>query len=51
MRTLFKKLMIVFILTSVSISAYADEGMWLYNDMPCQLLKDRYGFEPTSAWL
>lgn len=51
MRTLFKQLMIVFIFMSVSISANADEGMWLYNDTPYQSLKDRYGFEPTSAWL
>jgi len=51
MRMLFKELMIVFIFMSVSISANADEGMWLYNDTPYQLLKDRYGFEPTSAWL
>ena len=51
MRTLFKQLMIVFIVMSVSISANADEGMWLYNDAPYQLLKDRFGFEPTSVWL
>ena len=29
----------------------ADEGMWLYNDPPRQLLKDKYGFEPNDAWL
>ena len=51
MRTTFKQLVIMFIMTSVSIPANADEGMWLYNDAPYQLLKDRYGFEPTSAWL
>ena len=51
MRTPFKQLVIVFIIISVSIPANADEGMWLYNDMPYKLLKDRYGFEPTSAWL
>jgi len=51
MRTLFKQLVIVFIIMSVSIPANADEGMWLYNDAPYQLLKDRYGFEPTSDWL
>ena len=51
MRTPFKQLVIVFIIMSVSIPANADEGMWLYNDAPYQLLKDRYGFEPTSAWL
>ncbi|MBL8849869.1 MAG: S46 family peptidase, partial [Planctomycetaceae bacterium] len=29
----------------------ADEGMWLYNQVPRQLLKEKYGFEPTDAWL
>jgi hypothetical protein len=29
----------------------ADEGMWLFNDPPRGLLKDRYGFEPTDDWL
>lgn len=31
--------------------AGADEGMWLFSDPPTRLLKDRYGFEPTPAWL
>lgn len=30
---------------------HADEGMWLYNQFPKKLVKDRYGFEPTNAWL
>src|SRR5438552_4946830 len=29
----------------------ADEGMWLFNRPPRALLKQRYGFEPTQAWL
>ena len=29
----------------------ADEGMWLYNDAPRRLLKERYGFDATDAWL
>ena len=29
----------------------ADEGMWLFNDPPRQLLKERHGFEVTDAWL
>jgi len=29
----------------------ADEGMWLLNAPPVQQLKERYGFEPTPAWL
>jgi hypothetical protein len=32
-------------------AAQADEGMWLFNDPPRKLLKERYGFEPTDAWL
>jgi len=30
---------------------FADEGMWLFNNPPLKLLKDRYGFEPTPEWL
>lgn len=29
----------------------SDEGMWLFNDPPRKILKDRYGFEPSDAWL
>ncbi|MEI7729427.1 MAG: S46 family peptidase [Verrucomicrobiota bacterium] len=29
----------------------ADEGMWLYNHPPRQLLRERHGFEPSEAWL
>jgi hypothetical protein len=29
----------------------ADEGMWLLNDPPRPLLKDKYGFDLTAAWL
>jgi hypothetical protein len=31
--------------------APADEGMWLFNEPPRKLLKEKYGFEPTDAWL
>lgn len=31
--------------------ADADEGMWLYNQVPKQLLKEQHGFEPTDKWL
>jgi Peptidase S46 len=33
------------------ISAIADEGMWLFNQPPRQVLKDRHQFEPTDAWM
>jgi hypothetical protein len=31
--------------------AFADEGMWTYDNPPVKLLKERYGFEPSPAWL
>jgi hypothetical protein len=38
-------------LPATSTLSRADEGMWLYNNPPRKLLKDKYGFEPTDAWL
>ena len=35
---------------SMSGSTVADEGMWLFNDLPKDYLKENYGFEPTDAW-
>jgi hypothetical protein len=35
--------------TSLS-DAHGDEGMWLFNDLPVGLLKERYGFEPSPEW-
>lgn len=31
-------------------SLSADEGMWVYNQLPTQILKERYGFEPPAGW-
>ncbi|GMU52480.1 MAG: hypothetical protein AMXMBFR33_16260 [Candidatus Xenobia bacterium] len=36
---------------TASAPSQADEGMWLYSDPPVKILKERYGFEPGSAWL
>jgi hypothetical protein len=41
----------VLILGGLAMAAPADEGMWLPNDPPRQLLKDKYGFDLTDAWL
>jgi hypothetical protein len=30
--------------------AAADEGLWLFNNPPLKLLKDKYQFEPPSGW-
>ncbi|NJO13511.1 MAG: hypothetical protein HC872_08660 [Gammaproteobacteria bacterium] len=32
------------------VHSQADEGMWLFNDLPLQQLKDRYGFVPPQGW-
>lgn len=34
----------------IAIPSSADEGMWVYNNLPKKTLKDKYGFEVTDAW-
>jgi len=34
-----------------STFAFADEGMWLYNQPPRDKIKAKYGFELTQQWL
>ncbi len=48
MSRLFILLLAVFAICS---SAFADEGMWLYNNPPLQQIKEKYQFEPTPQWL
>src|SRR6266496_1599722 len=43
--------LIVLALLLFAAPLVADEGMWLFNRPPRALLKQRYGFEPTQAWL
>ncbi len=31
-------------------SARGDEGMWLFNNPPKTILKQRYGFQPEASW-
>ena len=33
------------------VEGLADEGMWLFNNPPKKLLKEKYDFAPTDAWL
>jgi len=35
---------------SLTTSLHADEGMWLFNDLPKQQLQEKYGFTPTDTW-
>src|SRR5437763_3636889 len=42
---------LVSMLLAVRMEAPADEGMWLFNNPPRKLLKERYNFDATDAWL
>lgn len=44
-------LALAFLLMSSTIPLAADEGMWLFNNPPRKLLKSKYGFDATDAWL
>ncbi|MBR5738291.1 MAG: S46 family peptidase, partial [Verrucomicrobia bacterium] len=30
---------------------YSDEGMWLYDDPPLEILKAKYNYSPSAEWL
>ncbi|MCG3128493.1 MAG: Dipeptidyl-peptidase 7 [Phycisphaerae bacterium] len=45
------RLVPIALLLASGVGALADEGMWLPNRPPTKLLKEKYGFEPTAAWL
>ncbi|MCY2986751.1 MAG: S46 family peptidase [Planctomycetota bacterium] len=38
-------------LLATATTSTADEGMWLFNNPPHKILKERHGFEPTDPWL
>ena len=47
-RRLFGVMLMALTLTP---AALGDEGMWLFNDPPKKLLKERYDFDATRQWL
>src|SRR5213082_3485522 len=47
----FRSLAVLLIITLAATSAFADEGMWLFNNPPLKQLKEKYQFEPTPQWL
>jgi hypothetical protein len=52
--TKFNRGLLVAVLAAAHVSTlglHADEGMWLFNAPPVQLLKERYRFEATPDWL
>ena len=43
---------IVFLLATFVLlpRTFADEGMWLFNNLPLKHLKEKHNFEPDQAW-
>lgn len=39
------------IFLSFTFASRADEGMWLFNQPPRAILRERYQFDPSDAWL
>jgi hypothetical protein len=46
-----KSLSLALLSLALALPASADEGMWLFNQPPRQILRDRYQFDATDAWL
>jgi hypothetical protein len=39
------------VLLAAGFATVAEEGMWTFDNPPAKLLKQKYGFVPTQAWL
>ena len=46
-----KQLPLIAALSLALSTAFADEGMWTYNNFPAAKVGQAYGFTPDSAWL
>src|SRR5215475_10884488 len=44
------RLAVLFLLLTATVTR-ADEGMWVLNNLPRELLKKKYDFDITDAWL
>src|SRR5579859_6502973 len=44
-------LLLAVVMLAAIAETRADEGMWTFDNPPINLLKARYGFTPTQAWL
>src|SRR5215216_6872732 len=52
LRSFFAALLLaLFSLQTLQITAFADEGMWTFNNVPRAEIKKKYGFEVTDEWL
>jgi peptidase S46-like protein len=44
-------LLALFSLSTLYVTAFAEEGMWPFNNVPRAEIKKKYGFEVTDEWL
>jgi len=51
MKTIHGKFIIGILALVLAGSAFADEGLWLFNMPPAQILKEKYNFVTTPEWL
>ena len=49
--TMLKRMVVLGVVFAATGDILADEGMWLLTRPPVKQLKEKYGFEPTAAWL
>ena len=49
-RSLFGILAVALLGSFCSTQSSADEGMWLFNNLPKEHLKSKHGFEPGDEW-
>jgi len=50
-KVFYALLLALFSLQTLHLTAWADEGMWTFNNVPRADIKKKYGFEITDAWL
>src|SRR6476620_4380848 len=49
--TFRRSCILLFLVAAGWSPAFADEGMWLFNNPPLKQLKEKYHFEATPQWL
>src|ERR1700728_2619969 len=42
---------LLFLTIVTALPAFPEEGMWTFDNLPLNLLKEKYNFTPTQQWL